>query len=157
MPTSVSTAAKAAHQSASVKIDQPPTADIPPLTGLSGQETNLQPGQLVWTFWQFVNQDGSFSQNTFPNPGPCTVDYVQQTWTCNGIGIGGGPGIYRVCAAILSASDAFKVVKLLINTPRTNEMSANETSKSNPDWFFVVKPSFIDDNSDACMSVHRTS
>jgi hypothetical protein len=135
---------------ARVTINLPLTGDIHHLDSYSGKALNLKPGQLVWTFNQSVSKDGSFSTNTYPDSGPCMIDYKQRTWSCPHIYVGNpnDNGTYRVCAAILNASDAFTVVELLRNTL---------ASVRGYKFWFTSPPSYIDDKSPSCMSVHRVN
>jgi hypothetical protein len=142
---------KATYGPTSVAITPPKNFNIPLVNTLSGHEVNLQHGELVWTFNQYVSKDGSFSQRTYPNSGPCTVDYTRQTWVCSNIYIGSANDnrSYKVCAAILSTSDALQVVNLLRNT------RANRNKDPNLRFWFNSPPPYIHDATPACMAVHR--
>ena len=150
--TSTSSSSSASHGHASVTINPPPTGDISHLDSYSGNAMNLAPGQLVWTFNQSVNvKTGSISPRTYPDTGPCLVNYSKQTWTCSNIYVGNvsDTGTYYVCAAILTAPDAFSVVSLLRNT------LANASTGYK--FWFSSPPLYIHDNTSACMPVHRTN
>ena len=84
LPTALSPGKKAtplvstlAHGPASVTIKPPKSFDIPLINNFSGNEVNLQPGQLVWTFNQNIERSGKISPATYPNSGPCTVNYAR--------------------------------------------------------------------------------
>jgi len=152
--TPTPTASAAAHGPPTLTITPPNKFTIPLINTFSGSAINLQPGQIVWTFNQYVaGKHKLFSKDTYPNSGPCVVDYARQTWTCPNIYIGSvnDNNFYHVCAAILSPSDAFVVVNLLRNT------FANRKTHSNLRFWFTSVPPYIHDNSPACMSVQRTN
>ena len=114
-----STASKSAEGPTSVTITPPESGTIHHLDSYSGKVYNLRLGQLVWTFNQSVaRKTGSISPVTYPDSGPCVVNYSKRTWACDNVYVGStnDTGMYRVCAAILSSSDAFAVVDLLRNT-----------------------------------------
>ena len=142
-----------AHGPASVTIKPPRSFDIPLINNFSGSEVNLQPGQLVWTFNQNIESDGKISPTTYPDSGPCTVNYALGTWDCRGIYIGNTTDnrYYHVCAAVLSASDALAVVNLLRNTLASRQQHPDPNLKI---WF-ASPPPYIHDDTPACMSVHR--
>ena len=142
-----------AHGPASVTIKPPRSFDIPLINNFSGTEVNLQPGQLVWTFNQNIEGSGKFSPTTYPNSGPCTVNYARGKWSCRGIYIGNTTDdrYYHVCAAVLSTSDALAVVNLLRNTLANRQQHPNPNLKI---WF-ASPPPYIHDDTPACMSVHR--
>lgn len=149
---SAPTKPQATHATTIVSITPPTTGDIPFESTLSGQVVNLQRGQLVWTFFQVVNPDGSLGAQTYPDPGPCIVNYVSQTWSCRKAYIGKPTDTqtYRVCAAILDFADAFKVVRVL-----ENMYSKNAGTNTSFQYWFTSPPSYIHHNPTACMSVHR--
>jgi hypothetical protein len=150
-PAPVPAASGPARIAASVTIDQPPTGDIRFESNLSGTVEGLKAGQLVWTFAQIVNKDGSFSPVTYPQNGPCIVDYSTRKWTCRHVFIGlvKDSETFRVCAAIVTLPEASVVVTRLENT-----FSKNPGLIS---WF-TSPPNYVDDRSDAsCMSVHRVN
>jgi hypothetical protein len=146
---SASTASDASHGAASVTITEPPTGDVKFNTNLSGKVSKLQRGELIWTFAQPVNNGGSFSPNTYPTTGPCTVNYTNGTWICNNVYIGDvkDSGTYRVCAAIVNSPDTFIIVQLLENSETTKVTDRKS-------WF-TSPPSYIHDNTSSCMTVHR--
>jgi hypothetical protein len=133
------------HGPASVTINLPPRLRIPLISNLSGDEKNLRPGELVWTFNQNIQGSGSgpYSPTTYPDSGPCTVNYVAQTWSCRGIYIGKSydTSYYRICVAIISTEQAIVVV--------------NTLRKADHEIFFPSPPNYVHDNSKACMSVER--
>lgn len=137
---------KRAGGSASATIMQPVSGNINFVNTLSGEVFNLQRGELVFTFFQVVNTNGSINPQTYPASGPCEVNFTDQTWVCHNAYIGKirDNGIYRVCAAVINFSDAYAVVELI----------KNAYAASLPSWF-TSKPSYISDGSRACMSVHR--
>jgi hypothetical protein len=150
--TSMSSSPSASRSPVSVTINPPLTGDISHLDSYSGNAINLAPGQLIWTFNQSVNgKTGSISPRTYPDTGPCLIDYSKQTWTCSNIYVGNvnDTGIYHVCVAVLTAPDAFAVVSLLRNT-LANASTGYKFWLSSP-------PYYIHDNTSACMSVHRTN
>jgi hypothetical protein len=134
---------------ASATIKPPPTGDITFASTLNGHVVNLQRGQSVWTFAQAVTANGSFGATTYPNAGPCTVDFATNTWTCSNVYIGRPKdnNTYRVCVAILNLPEAYAVVKLIENTYASTKMNL-------PYWF-TSPPSYLNDNYPHCMSVHR--
>jgi hypothetical protein len=146
---SASTAPDASHGTASVTITEPPSGDVTFNTKLSGNVSNLQRGELIWTFAQAVNNGGSFSPETYPTTGPCTVNYTNSTWICSNVYIGDtkDSGTYRVCAAIVNFSDTFTIVQLLENTDTTKAAGLK--------FWFTSPPPYIHDNATSCMTVHR--
>jgi hypothetical protein len=140
-----------AHGPVSVTIKPPWRFDIPLINNFSGHEVNLQPGQVIWTFNQNIESNGKFSPTTYPDSGPCTVNYVLGIWDCRRIYIGStrDKRYYHVCAAVLSASNALDVVNLLRNT------LANRHQNPNLKFWFASPPPYIHDDTPACMSVHR--
>jgi hypothetical protein len=147
--TPTSTTPKEANGPATATITPPPTGDIPYFSTPHGHVANLQRGQLVWTFFQPVNANGSFGATTYPTAGPCAVNFASGAWTCRDAYIGKpkDTGIYRVCVAILSFSQAYAVVKLIENSYATKKMDL-------PYWF-AAPPPYIHDDSAACTSDHR--
>jgi hypothetical protein len=145
---STSTTSKATPDPASATITLPTTGDIPYMSALSGNVDNLQRGQLVWTFFQIVNANGSLNPQTYPTDGPCAVDFKDQTWVCHNacVGMPKDKQTYRVCVAIINFSDAYAVVKLVENSELGNPKI--------PYWF-SSPPSYINNNFGSCMSVHR--
>ena len=145
-PTSA--APKTSHGTVHISITSPATATISYQSTLSGTINNLQPGQLVWTFFQFVNRNGTLGSQIYPTSGPCRVDFTSHIWTCPGAYIGAinDSHSYRVCAAILNFSEANATVNLIENT------YAKDANL--PYWFTSVafKAMRI---SEACMSVSR--
>jgi hypothetical protein len=146
---SASTASDASHGAASVTITEPPSGDVRFNTNLSGNVSKLQRGELIWTFAQPVNNDGSFSPDTYPTTGPCTVNYTKGTWICSNVYIGDAKdsGAYRVCAAIVNSPNTFIIVQLLENSG-----TAKITGRKS--WF-TAPPSYIHDNTSSCMTAHR--
>lgn len=130
----------------SVTITPPVTGDIKFVSTLYGHVSNLQRGELIWTFFQAVYPNGSVNRQTYPASGPCGVNFTDRTWVCHNAYIGReiDNGVYRVCAAIINFSDAYAVVKLV----------ENAYAASLPSWF-TSTPSYINDGPSACMSVHR--
>jgi hypothetical protein len=145
----VPTAPGASHSPASVVITEPPAGNTTFKTTLSGDVSNLQSGQLIWTFVQAVNNNNSFSPDTYPTEGPCSVNYNNGTWICSGVYIGDpkDTGTYRVCAAVVDSSDAFAIVELLEQTEAGSSL--------NHRFWFTSPPPYIHDNTDACMTIHR--
>lgn len=131
-----------------VSISEPPSGMVDYMSSYSGKVVNLGPGQMVWTFNQPVIHE-SISPLTYPNTGPCTVDYAKGTWSCADIYVGSqnDTGSYRVCAAILDSAEAFAVVNLLRNA-HVGKASANI-------FWFTAPPSYIHDYSNACTTIRR--
>lgn len=145
------TTSKQAHEPASATITPPVTGDVPYSSTFFGRVDNLQTGQLVWTFFQPVNANGSFGSTTYPTAGPCTINFASRVWTCHKAYVGkpNDNGIYRVCAAILNLPQAYTVVKLIENTYAAPKMKL-------PTWF-SSPPSYVHDNSPSCTTVHRVN
>lgn len=143
------TTPKVSHGPASVMITQPSAGRISFVSTLSGHVYKLQRGELVWTFFQPVNGNGSFAQQTYPIAGPCTVTFTKNLWTCRGAYIGKikDHQMYRVCAAILNFAEAYTAGKLIENTYAPN-------LKADPYWF-TSPPAYIHDYSPACTTVTR--
>lgn len=130
-----------------------------PLTGIinypdsySGKAFNLRPGQLVWTFNQPVNTGtGAIDQATYPDSGPCDVNYSRQLWVCHKVYIGRvqDTGTYRVCVAILNTTQAFEVVTLLKDTKAPRKLGLK--------FSFLSPPPYIHDHTPACMSARRVN
>lgn len=144
--SSTSTTSRASNAPTSVTITPPTTGTIPWINTLSGHVVNLQRGELLWTFFQTVNGNGSIASQTYPTSGPCTINSRSKTWTCRKAYIGKpvDHGTYRICVAVLNFSEAYSVVKLIENT----------YAKNLNDWF-ASPPSYIHDHSPACVSVPR--
>jgi hypothetical protein len=136
---------------AEVTITPPRTGDVKFESTMSGKVVNLQAGQLVWTFTQGVNRDGSFRPETYPSSGPCDVNYTSHRWVCHHVyvGIKKDRETYRVCAAILSLRQAFTVVQVLENTLSKSSSQA---------FWFASPPAYLHDSDDSsCMTVHRVN
>jgi hypothetical protein len=86
-------------------------SNIPWEVSLSGPVSGLKPGQMVWTFNEFLKTPGTY----YPDTGPCAVN--AGTWRCDHVHIGTGGkdglGKYRIWAVVVSSSDAFKIVATL--------------------------------------------
>jgi hypothetical protein len=130
-------------------ISPPMTGDISFENTLYGHISNLQRGESLWTFFQVVKRDGSINSQTFPITGPCTVSFTSNIWTCHNAYIGTikDEETYRVCVAVLNFSEAHMVTELIENTYATKIQGYS--------YWFNSPPSYIHDNSSACMSVTR--
>jgi len=129
---------------AGLTINEPPSGNIAWKDNYSGAATNLQPGQLVWTFNQTVKA-GNISDKVYPDTGPCTIDYAHQQWTCTRVFVGSPPpdhNTYVVCAAIIDTQTAFAIV---------DDLRSGKKDFSMP----LATLSSIHDGGPACMSVHR--
>jgi hypothetical protein len=86
--TSGSTISKVTQGTPSATITAPTTGKVPFASTLSGRVVNLQRGELVWTFFQMVNGNGSLGSQTYPTSGPCNINFTSNTWTCRDAYIG---------------------------------------------------------------------
>jgi hypothetical protein len=148
-PSAPETTPASKATAASVTIKPPPNGEVPWANTLTGRVHNLQRGQSIWTFSQSFDNNAP-DPNTYPNTGPCTVDYANHEWTCPMAYIGNksSTGPYHVCAGILTFGQAFDVVALLENTFVPN--------RSTHKIYFMSPPSYIHEDSKACMNVTRT-
>lgn len=100
----------------SISIDPTKDGAISYPTALEGDVSGLQPGEMVWTFNQPADNPEAV---TYPNSGPCVVDYDHKRWKCSHIYIGAPPGRggYRIWAAVVNERQAFDIV-IALRSPR---------------------------------------
>jgi hypothetical protein len=142
-----STPAPEATSVATATINQPPSGKVNRVEDYSGFVSGLQQGQLVWTLTQLVHGDGSVSSEVYPNPGPCDVDYVTDTWECPNLTIGSSSAngaSFRICAVIVNEGQAGQIKALL----------QAKTSPGSVWWLSLPLP-YIHEGTPACMTVTR--
>jgi hypothetical protein len=132
-------------------INHPATGEVDFKDSYSGTVSGLQPGQTIWLFEQGISKTGVVGAYTFPEQGPCNVNLSAGTWSCSDIYVGNrkDTGSFKMCAAILTPDEAFGVVGLLSNlyaSPKTGYV-----------YWFVAPPSYIHEQSKACMSAVRVN
>jgi type IV secretory pathway protease TraF len=124
-----------------VTINGKPRGYIKYPATFSGTVTNLRSDQVVWTFNQSMEPNGNAAPAVYPNTGPCSV--TGRRWTCGRNYVGGkySRAPYRICAAAISTSQAFKIVSGLRSYPNSFHMplsTIRQVNGSGADcrWFY---------------------
>lgn len=111
-----------AHSSAPVQlgpITSPVDGDqVGPYVNLRGSVSGLNPGQMVWTFFEPFTGRGRPTGAYYPDRGPCPV--VGQAWACDHIGLGytgtaskSSIGQYIIWAVVVNSQEAFNIVSTI--------------------------------------------
>lgn len=133
-----------------VTITPPITGDIRFESTLSGHVSDLQKGNMIWTFFQVIQSSGQVDPMTYPTNGPCTVNFSKGTWACPDVYVGKqkDSGTYRICVAVINFSEARTAVGLDENS---------ELQDTGLQSWFPAPPPYINRNPNSCISVHRIS